>query len=94
MERQWGRKKLCDKVETVRGLTYLGDRVRAVGGCEAAVTVRTRCGCVKPRACSELLYCRRFPLKQKEAVYMSYVRPVILYGSKAWGLKESEMGIL
>ena len=37
-------KKLCDKVETVRKFTYLGDRVCESGGCEAAVTARTRCG--------------------------------------------------
>ena len=30
--------KLCDEVETVSELTYLGDRVSAGGGCEAAVT--------------------------------------------------------
>ena len=36
--------KLCDEVETVREFTYLGDRVSASRGCEAAVTVRTRCG--------------------------------------------------
>ena len=35
-----------------------------------------------------------FPLRPKEAVYESYVRPAILYGSDAWCLKESEMGIL
>ena len=37
----------CNEVETVREFTYLGDRVNASGGCEAAVTVRTRCGWVK-----------------------------------------------
>ena len=30
--------KLCDEVETVWDITYLGDRVSAGGGCEAAVT--------------------------------------------------------
>ena len=30
---------LCDEVGTVREFTYLGDRVCAGGGCEAAVTV-------------------------------------------------------
>ena len=55
--------------------------------------VRTRCGLVKIRECGELLYGMRFPLKLKEAIYRSYVRPVILYGSEAWCLKESAMGI-
>ena len=51
----------------------------------AAVIVRTRCGWVKFRECGELL---------KEAVHKSYVRLAMLYGSEAWCLKESEMGIL
>ena len=61
--------KLCDEVKTVREFTYHGDRVSAVGGCEAAVTSRTRCGCVKLRECGESLYSRRFPLRLKGAVY-------------------------
>ena len=57
----------------------------------AAVTARTRCGWDKLRECGELLYGRKFPLKLKEAVHKSYIRPAILYGSEAWCLKESEM---
>ena len=53
--------KLSDEVETVREFTYLGDRVSAGGGCEAAVTARTRCERFKFRECGELLYGRRFP---------------------------------
>ena len=86
--------KLCGEVETVWELTYLGDRMSAGGGCEAAVTARTRCGWLKLRECIELLYGRRFPQKLKGAAYKNYVRPAILYGSEAWCLKESEMGIL
>ena len=64
------------------------------GGCEVAVTVRTRCGWVKIRECGELLYGMRFTLYLKGAVYRSYVRPAMLCGSEAWCLKENEMGIL
>ena len=46
------------------------------------------------RECGELLHCRIFPLWLKGAVYESYVRPAIMYGSVAYCLKESEMGIL
>ena len=81
-------------METVSELTYLGDRVSASGECEAAVTARKRCGWVKLRECGELLHDRRFPLKLKRAGNKSYIRPVILHGSEAWCLKESEMGIL
>ena len=73
--------KLCEEVEIVRELTHLGDRVRAGGGCEAAVAARTRSGLAMSMGCSELLYGRRFHLKLKGAVYRSYVRPAILYES-------------
>ena len=86
--------KSCDEVETVQEFTYLGDRLGARGGCEAAMTARTRCGWVKHMECGELLYGRRFPLKLIKAVYRSYVGPAMLYGNEAWCLKESEMGIL
>ena len=69
-------------METVIEFIYLGDRVSAGGGCEAAVTARRRCGWVRFRECDELLYGRRFPLRQKGAVYGSYVRLAILYGSE------------
>ena len=70
----------------MREFTCLRDRVSAGGGCETAVTARTRCGWVKFMECSELLYGRRFPLRLKGAVYSSYVGPAILHGS--------EMGIV
>ena len=87
-------KKSYDKVETVWEFTYLGDRVSAAGGCEAAVTARIRCWWVKLRECGELLHGRRFHPKPKGAVHKGHVMPAILYGSKAWCLKESEMGFL
>ena len=40
-----------------------------------------------------MMYGRRFPLWLKGTDYKSYVRPAILYGSEAWCLKESEIGI-
>ena len=58
------------------------------------MAARTRCGCVRFMEYGELLYGRRFPLRLRGAVYRSYVNPEILYGSVAWCLKESEMGIL
>ena len=51
--------KSYHEVETVLDFTYLGDRVSAVGGCESAVNVRTKCIWVKLRECGELLYGRR-----------------------------------
>ena len=86
--------KLCDEVETVNGFCYLGDRLNASGGCEAAVTARVRIGWVRFRECEELLLGNRFPLKIKGKVYRCCIRSAILYGSKTWCLKENEKAIL
>ena len=45
--------KLCDEVETVNGFCYLGDRINASDGCEAAVTARVRIGWVRFRECGD-----------------------------------------
>ena len=67
---------------------YLGDRVSAGGGCEAAVTARARCGWAKLMECSELLYGKRFPLKLNGFGNMSYAGPAMLHGSEAWCQKK------
>ena len=87
-------KKLCDGVETVSKFTYLGDRLNATGGCETAVTARSRIGRIKFRECSEIRQGIRFSLKMKGKVYKSCVRSAMLYGSEAWCLREKEMAIL
>ena len=72
--------RLCDAVETVRKITYQGDRASAGGGCEAAVTARTRYGWVKLRQRGELLYEKRCPLMLKGAFNNSYLRLTIVHG--------------
>ena len=86
--------KLCDKVETVNGFCYLGDRLNASGGYEAAVTARVKIGWVRFRKCGEFLLGNRFSLRMKGKVYRCCVRSVILYGSEASCLKENENAIL
>ena len=85
---------LCNEVETVNGFCYLGDRLNAIGGCEAAVTARVRISWVRFRKCGEFLLGNRFPLKMKGKIYRCCVRSAILYGSETWCLKENEKAIL
>ena len=86
--------ELCEEVETVRGFCYLGDRVNASGGCEAAVTTRARIGWLKFRECEELLNSKRFSLTVKGMVYRSCVRVAMLYGSETWCLRENKIAVL
>ena len=54
-----------DQVDFVKSFCYLGDRLNASGGSEAAVTTRTRIGWKTFRECGVLLYGRKFSLKMK-----------------------------
>ena len=81
-------------METVNAFCYLGDRLKAIGGCEAAVTARVRIGWIRFRKYGELLLGNRCPLKMKGKVYCCCVRSAILYGSETWCLKENEKAIL
>ena len=58
----------------MRGFSYLGDRMNASGGCEAAVTARARIGWVKFKEREELLNSKRFSLHMKGMIYQSCVR--------------------
>ena len=66
--------KLCDGVGTVSKFTYLGDRLNATGGCETAVTARSRFGWMTVRECSKILKGRRVSLKMKRKIHKSCVR--------------------
>ena len=83
-----------DQVDFIKSFCYLGDRLNASGGSEAAVTPRTRIGWIKLRICGELLHGRKFSLKVKGKMYQSCVISAMLYGSETWYLRESEMAIL
>ena len=58
-----------DQVDFVKSFGYLGDRLNASGGSEAAVTARTRIRWIKFRERGELLYGRKFLLKMKGRIY-------------------------
>ena len=81
-------------VETVSKFSYLGCRLNAIGGCETAVTAKTRIGWMKFRKCSEMLKGKKFSLKMKGKVSQKLCKITMLYGSEAWCLREQGMAIL
>ena len=81
-------------METVTDYSFLGDRINSRGGCEAAVTSRTRIGWLIFRDCQDLLCGRKFPLKIKGIAYKSCVRSAILHRNETSSLGQNEIGIL
>ena len=82
-----------DQVNFVKSYCFLGDRLNASGGSEAAVTARMRIEWIKFRECGELLYGRKFLLKMKGRINQSCIRSAMLYGSETWCLRKNEMAI-
>ena len=84
---------MCNEMEMVKEFYYLGNRLNASGGSEAAVTARTRLGLKKFRVWRNTFE-KIFPLRMKEKVYKRFVRSAMLYGSKTWCSRENEVVFL
>ena len=63
----------------------------AGGGAEASSATRTRCAWKKFRELLPILSSRTFSLKKKGSFYQACVRPVLLYGSETWPVKEEDL---
>ena len=70
---------------------YLGDMLSASGGAEASSVTRIRCAWKKFRELLPILSSRTFSLKKISSFYQAYVRPVLLFGSETWPVKEEDM---
>ena len=74
----------------MRCFCYLGDRLNASGGSEAAVTVNWINKNLEN--VGELVYRRKFTLKGR--IHKSCIRSAMLYGNETWCSSENETAIL
>ena len=77
--------------EAVQQFCYLGDMLSAGGGAEASSVSRTSCAWKKFRELFPILSSRTFSLKKKDSFNQACVRPVLLYGSETWPVKEEDL---
>ena len=77
----------------MKSFYYLGDRLNASGGSEAAVTARTRIGWIKFREWRVALWEKVFVRNERKGL-LEFVRSAMLQGSETWCLRENEMTIL
>ena len=75
------------KYEIVDKFCYLGDMMSQEGGCEHATLKRIQTGWLKFRELSSLLIGKGMSVKSKGIIYITYIRPVMLYGSETWPRK-------
>ena len=68
--------------EIVDKLCYLGDILSQEGGCEHAILKRIQTGWLKFRELSSLLIGKGMSLRAKGIIYITCIRPAMLYGSE------------
>ena len=73
---------------------YLGVPVSEEGGSEEAVRARVSAAWGKWRDLSGVISDKKMPRKLKMKLYMTVIRPVLLYGGECWTVRKKEEEIL
>ena len=73
---------------------YLGVTISEEGGSEEAVRARVSAAWGKWRDLSGVISDKKMPRKLKIKLYMTVVRPVLLYGAECWTVRKKEEHIL
>ena len=66
---------------------YLGDMLSQEGGCEHAILKRIQTGWLKFRE----LIGKGMSLRSKGIIYITCIKPVMLYGSETWATKVEDI---
>ena len=74
----------------VNKLKYLGVTISEEGGSEEAVRARVGVACGKWRDLSRVISDKKMPRKLKINLYMTVIRPVLLYGAECWTVRKKE----
>ena len=73
---------------------YLGVTISEEGGSEEAVRARVSAAWGKWRDLSGVISDKKMPRELKSKLYMTVIRPVLLYGAECWTVRKKEVQIL
>ena len=69
---------------------YFGSTIEATGGCGADVDNRVRSAWYSWRGLSGVICDKKVPVKLKNKLYKTVIRPTLIYGSECWALHRAE----
>ena len=75
-------------LKQVEKFKYLGVTISDGGGSEEAVRARVSAAWAKWRELSGVIYDKKMPRKLKTKLYLTTIRPVMLYGAECWTMGE------
>ena len=68
----------------------MGSTLNQEGGCEADVESRIKAVWGKWREVAGVVCDKKMPIRLKVKIYSTVVRPVLMYGSETWALRQKE----
>ena len=78
------------ELPTVTSFKYLGSIFTSEGGSQADVNNRIRIGWMKWNEVSGVMCDRKMPVKLKDKVFKTIIRPALTYGSECWAVKKKD----
>ena len=81
-----------EKVKRAKNFKYLGSTVSSDGRCKEKVRRRIQAGWMSWKKVSEVLCDRKLSARVKDKMYMSVVRPAMLYGKEKVAVTERQVG--
>ena len=83
--------KIVDaELPTVTSFKYLGSMFTSAGGSQADVNNRIITGWMKWKEVSGVMCDRKMPVKLKDKVFKTIIRPAMTYGSECWAVKKKD----
>ena len=76
-------------IQTVKVFKYLGSLFAAEGGSETDVNNRVKVAWATWREVSGVVCDKKMPIKLKDKIYKTIVKPAVIYGSKCWAVKKT-----
>ena len=83
--------KIVDaELPTVTSFKYIGSKFTSEGGSQADVNNRIIIGWMKWKEVSGVMCDSKMPVKWKDKVFKTIIRPAMTYGSECWAVKKKD----
>ena len=79
-----------DKLNTVTTFKYLGSIFVSNGGAERDINNRVRLAWMKWKQLTGVLCNKKVPIKLKDKVYKTVIKPTMTYGAECWAVRKKD----
>ena len=81
---------MADKLNTVTTFKYMGSIFDSNGGTERDINNRVKLAWMKWERMTCVLCDKKVPIKLKDKVYKTVIRPTMAYGAECWAVRKKD----